>query len=237
MSEMHGASTGHPRRRKMNSFESTVLPNTASGIWDSTTKKLKAPRDATNFPMGISKMSIAVACSPQKAAQVNTSTMTSRTRQRTCTECWMDGRLTRRQSVRGQLRPAERGAGPDIRRDDSIAVSAVHDPKDQAQQHAHEQTCHQREIKRHIFPLNHDVAGQPSQPDPVQIGPKQADHQDCKAEHDQKACHHSQSLKVVGSILSALAKQLKQHHEEIYKVEVERQCTEHCLLACDFTRV
>src|ERR1700730_4717633 len=44
-------------------------------------------------------------------------------------------------------------------------------------------------------------------------------------------------LRVVASILSALTEQLKQHHEKIYEVEIERQRTEHCLLTCDFGRV
>jgi hypothetical protein len=69
-------------------------------------------------------------------------------------------------------------------------VSAIHHPKDQAEQQAQKQACHQREIEGHIIPLDDDVAGQPSQPDPIQIGPKQADQQDRKAEHDQEARHH-----------------------------------------------
>src|SRR6202171_4150565 len=193
-SAMHGASTGHPHSRKMNSFASTALPNTASGIWVSTTKSRTRPRDTTNFPMGTSKMSTAVACSLRKAARASTNTMTSRSRQRTCMGCWTPGRLRRLRSAQQQLPLAGRRAGPDIRCDDPIAVSAVHDPKDQAEHHAQKQTCHQREIERHILPLDHDIAGQPSQPDLAQIGPKQACHQDYKAEHDQKDAHRYQSL-------------------------------------------
>jgi hypothetical protein len=44
------------------------------------------PRGTTNSLLGILKMSTAVACSLRKIARVNTSTMTSRTRQRICTE-------------------------------------------------------------------------------------------------------------------------------------------------------
>src|SRR6195256_132836 len=236
-SAMRGASTGRPHSRKMNSFASTALPNTASGIWESTTKSRTRPRDTTNFPMGISKMSTAVACSLRKAARASTNTMTLRSRQRTCMECWTPGRVPQLRSATQQLPLAQRRAGPDIRCDDRIAVSAVHDPKDQAEQHAHKQTCHQREVERHILSLDHDVAGQPSQPDPAQIGPKQAGHQDCKAEDDQKARHRCQSSRAIASTLSALTEQLKQQHEKIYEVEIERQRTEHCLLACDFNRV
>jgi hypothetical protein len=35
------------------------------------------------------------------------------------------------------------------------------------------------------------------------------------------------------SILTALTEQLKQHHEKIYEVEIERQRAEHGLLVCD----
>src|SRR4030081_3660497 len=193
-SEMHGVSTGHPRRRKMNSFACTGLPNTASGIWDSTTKNPRIPRATMNFPMGISKKCTAAACSPQKAARVSINIMISRTRQRTCMECWTPGRLHRLRSAHGPLHLARRRARHGIRRDNPIAVSAVHDPKDQTEQHAHKQTGHQREIERDIFPLNHDVAGQPPQPDPAQIGPKQTGHQKGQTEHDQKTCHCCQSL-------------------------------------------
>ena len=37
---------------KMNSFVSMVLPNTANGIWESTTKSLKIQRDTMSFPYG-----------------------------------------------------------------------------------------------------------------------------------------------------------------------------------------
>src|ERR1700730_7195970 len=43
-SAMYGASTGRPRRRKTTSFASTALPNTASGIWESTTKSPQPKR-------------------------------------------------------------------------------------------------------------------------------------------------------------------------------------------------
>src|ERR1700730_3854653 len=170
-SEMHGASIGRPHRRKMNSFAFTVLPNTANGIWESTTKNQWTPRDTTNFLMEISKMSTAAAYSLLKAARANTSTTTSRTRPRTCTGCWTSARLHRNRSAH-ELLPSERRAV----HDDPIAVSAVHDPKHQAEQSANQQTRHHREIERYIFPLDHDVAGQPAQPEPTQIGPKQASH-------------------------------------------------------------
>jgi hypothetical protein len=157
-------------------------------------EKPEETKDTANFPLGISKMSTGVAYSLQKAARANTSTITSRARQRACTECWTGRKLPRRRSAHEQLPAAEPRAGPDTRCDDPIAVSAVHDPKDQAQYYAHEQTCHQREIERHIFSLNHNVAGQPSQPDPAQIGPQQAGHHNCNAEHDQKARHRYQFL-------------------------------------------
>src|ERR1700676_2717736 len=175
-SEMHGASTGRLPSRKMNSFASMALPNTAGGIWESMPKSPSRPRDITNFPMGISARSIAVACSRQKAAPANTSTTTSKTRSRTCMACWMPERARRHRSVHARLLPEKRRVGPDIRRGDTIAVSAVHDPKHQAEQHAQQKTCHQRKIKRYIFALDHDVAGQPAQPDLAQIGPKQDGH-------------------------------------------------------------
>src|ERR1700692_3496039 len=193
-SEMHGASTGRLPSRKMNSFASTVLPNTAGGIWASTTKNPSRPRDTTNFPMGISARSPAGACSRQKAAPANTSTMTSKTRSRTCMACWMPGRARRHRSVHERLLPEKRRAGLDIRRGDKIVVSAVHYPKHQAEQHTQQKTCHQRKIKRYIFALDHDVAGQPAQPDLAQIGPKQARQQEDKAEHDQKARHRCEFL-------------------------------------------
>src|SRR5882757_5270418 len=236
-SAMHGASTGRPQRRKTNSFAFTVLPNTASGIWESTTRNLRTPRDTTNFPMGISNVSTAVACSPRKAAPANTNTVTSRTQRRTCMECWKAGGLRRLRSARHRFPRAKLRAAPDIRRDDPIVASAVHDPEDQAEQHAHQQTCHQREIERHIFPLDHDVAGQPSEPKLAEIGPKQAGHHDCKTQHDQKTRHRRQSLRILASILPALTEQLKQQHEEIYEIEIERQRTHHGLLAGDFNRV
>src|SRR6202166_2782032 len=193
-SEMHGASTGRLPSRKMNSFASTALPNTAGGIWESMTKTPSRPRDTTNFPMGISARSTAVACSRQKAALANTSTTTSKTRSRTCMAGWMPGRPRRHQSVHAQPLPEKRRAGPGIRRGDTIAVSAVHDPKHQAEQHTLQKTCHQRKIKCYIFALDYDVAGQPAQPDLAEIGPEQADHQDCKAEHDQEARHRCEFL-------------------------------------------
>src|SRR6202045_4296868 len=176
-SGMHGASTGRLPSRKMNSFASTALPNTAGGIWESMPKNPSRPRDTTNFPMGISARSTAAACSRQKAAPANTSTMTSKTRSRTCMVCWMPERARRHRSIHAQPLPEKRRAAPDIRRDDTIAVSAVHHPKHQAEQHAQQKTCHQRKIKRYIFALDHDVAGQRAQPDLAQIGPKQAGHQ------------------------------------------------------------
>jgi len=97
-----------------------------------------------------------------------------------------------------------RGAG--IRCDDPNAVLAVRGPKDQAEHHADEQTCHEREIERHILPLDYDIAGQPPQPDPAQIGPKQADHQNYKSDHDQSARHRSRSLRSsCGLILPTVA--------------------------------
>src|SRR5262245_58151253 len=71
------------------------------------------------------------------------------------------------------------------------AASAVHDPKDQTEHQAQEQTRHQREIECNIVPPDHDVARQVSQSNSAQIGPKQPDHQDYKAEHNQKARHRS----------------------------------------------
>src|ERR1700722_9402651 len=192
-SEMHGASTGRLPSRKMNSFASTALTNTAGGIWESMPKNPSRPRDTTNFPMGISARSTAAACSRPKAAPANTSTMTSKTRSRTCMACWMPGRPRRHQSLHAQPLPKKLRAGPDIRRGDTIAVSAVHHPEHQAEQHAQRKTGHQREIKRYIFALDHDVAGQPTQPDLAQIGPKQATEQEDKAKHDQKARHWSTS--------------------------------------------
>ena len=79
-------------------------------------------------------------------------------------------------SVHERLLPEKRRVGPDIRRGDTIVVSPVHDPKHQAEQHTQQKTCHQRKIKCYIFALDHDVAGQPAQPDLAQIGPKQAGH-------------------------------------------------------------
>src|ERR1700682_3286613 len=148
-SAMHGASTGRPQKRKTHSFASTVLPNTANGIWASTTKSPSRPRDTTNFPTGISERSTAVACSRQKAAPANISTMTSKMRPHTCMACSKPGSLRRLQSAHGQHLPADRRAG----RGDSAAASAVHRPKHQAEQHAQEKTRHQREIERYIFPL------------------------------------------------------------------------------------
>src|ERR1700726_2626686 len=144
------------------------------------------------FPYGISARSIAGACSRQKAAPANTSTTTSKTRSRTCMACWMPERVRRHRSVHAQPLLEKRRAGPDIGRGDTIAVSAVHDPKHQAEQHAQQKACHQRKIKRYIFALDHDVARQPAQPDLAQIGPKQAGHQKEKAEHDQKTRHRGQ---------------------------------------------
>src|SRR3984957_10581230 len=236
-SEMHGANTGRLPSRKMNSFASTALTNTAGGIWESMTKNPSRPRDTTNFPMGISARSIAVACSRQKTAPANTSTMTSKTRSRTCMVCWTPGRARRHRSVHAQPLPEKRRAGPGIRRGDTIAVSAVHDPKHQAEQHTQQKTCHQRKIKCYIFALDHDVAGQPAQPDLAQIGPKQAGQQEDKAEHDQKARHRVQPLESLASIIPALAEQLQQHHEKIDEIEVERQRTHHRLLVSDFSAV
>src|SRR6202023_4000646 len=211
-SEMLGANTGRLPRRKMNSFASTALPNTAGGIWESTTRSPSRPRDTTNFPMEISAGSIAAACSRQKAVPANTNTMTSKARARTCMACWMPGRARRHRSVQERLLPEKRRAGPDIRRGDTIVVSAVHHPKHQAEQHTQQKACHQRKIKCYIFALDHDVAGQPAQPDLAQIGPKQAGHQKDKAEHDQKTRHRGQPLGSVASIIPALAEQLQQHH-------------------------
>jgi hypothetical protein len=45
-----------------------------------------------------------VACSPQKAAPANTSTMISRTRQRTCMACWTPGRAHLLRNAHEQLR-------------------------------------------------------------------------------------------------------------------------------------
>src|ERR1700675_2075658 len=188
----HGASIGRLPSKKMNSSASTAVPNTAVGIWESMTKSPSRPRDTTNAPMGISARSTAVACSRQKAAPANTSTMTSKTRSRTCMACWMPGRARRHRSVRARLLPEKRRVGPDIRRGDTIVVSPVHDPKHQAEQHTQQKTCHQRKIKCYIFALDHDVAGQPAQPDLAQIGPKKAGQQEDKAEHDQKAFHRVQ---------------------------------------------
>jgi hypothetical protein len=133
--------------------------------------------------------------------------------------------------------PGKTAGGPGIRRGDTIAISAVQDPEHQTEQHAQQKTCHQRKIKRYIFALDHDVAGQPAQPDLAQIGPKQTGQQEDKAEHDQKARHRIQPLGSLASIIPALAEQLQQHHEKIDEIEVERQRTHHRLLVCDFSAV
>jgi hypothetical protein len=66
---------------------------------------------------------------------------------------------------------------------------AAHGPKDQTEQQTQQQACHQRNVQRDIIPLDHKVARQPPQSNPSQIGSQQPDHQDCKAEHDEKARH------------------------------------------------
>jgi len=48
------------------------------------TKSPRTPRDTMNSPMGISRRSIAAACSRQKAAPANTSILTSRARPIIC---------------------------------------------------------------------------------------------------------------------------------------------------------
>jgi hypothetical protein len=42
------------------------------------------------------------------------------------------------------------------------------------------------------------------------------------------------AVEIAASILSALTEQLKQYHEKIYEVEIERERAEHRLFACDF---
>jgi hypothetical protein len=149
--------------------------------------------------------------------------------------CWTPGKA---RLPRSTPAPRERQrAGLGIRRDNRFACSAVYGPKHQAEHHAQEQTGHEREVECHIFPLNHDVAGEPSQPDPAQQGPKQAGHQKHEAQHDQKARHRHVSSPVAASIFPALAEQLQQHHEKIYEVEIERERTEHRFLIRDFGRV
>src|ERR1700722_14393373 len=174
-SEMHGANTGRLLSRKMNSFASTALPNTAGGIWESMTKNPSRPRDTTNFPMGIfSKVHrCGVLSAESRAGQYQHYHIENAVAQ---VACWTPGRVRRYRRVHTQPLPAKRRAAPDIRRDDTIAVSAVHDPKHQAEQHAQQNACHQRKIKRYIFALDHDVARQPAQPDLAQIGPKQTNH-------------------------------------------------------------
>jgi hypothetical protein len=100
------------------------------GKWylESMTKNLRTPRDITNFHMGISKTSTAVASSPQKAAPANTSTMISRTRQRTCMAYWTPVRAHLLPNAHEQFRQAKRRAGPGTWCDDPIATSAVHNP-------------------------------------------------------------------------------------------------------------
>src|SRR3984893_6327360 len=235
-SAMPGANTSRRRSSRMSSSNAMASPNTASGIWGSTTKNPRIPRDTTSFPMEISKTSIAAGYCRPKAARANTNIMTSRTRRPICMECWTPGKARLPQSTPA---PRERQrAGPGIRRDNRFACcSAVYGPKHQAEHHAQEQTGHEREVECHIFPLNHDVAGEPSQPDPAQQGPKQAGHQEHEAQHDQKARHRHVSSLVPASVLRALAEQLQQHHEKIYEVEVERERTEHRFLIRDFGRV
>src|SRR5258707_13099798 len=41
----------------------------------------------------------------------------------------------------------------------------------------------------------------------------------------------------LSSIIPAVTEQLKEYHEEIYEIEIERQRPHHSLLACDFGRV
>src|ERR1700733_14717079 len=45
------------------------------------------------------------------------------------------------------------------------------------------------------------------------------------------------SSQVLASILPALTEQLKQQHEEIYEIEIKRQCTQHRFLVGNFNRV
>jgi hypothetical protein len=91
-------------RKQMTSFASMVFPNTASGIWASTTKRLSRPRGPTNSLMAISGNSTAAACSPRKAGRANTSTTTSNARQRICMACWMAGRVRRLRSAQRRHR-------------------------------------------------------------------------------------------------------------------------------------
>jgi hypothetical protein len=97
--------------------------------------------------------------------------------------------------------------------------------KTRLEHYAQQQACHQWEIEGNIFPLNHNVAGQ--RPATKIARPSTI----------RKRAIAVDPLRVVASILSALTQQLKQHHEKIYEVEIERQRTEYCLLSCGFTRV
>jgi hypothetical protein len=47
----------------------------------------------------------------------------------------------------------------------------------------------------------------------------------------------SSFLRILALFLSALAELLKQHHEKVYEVEIERKRTQDCLLTFDFVRV
>ena len=55
-----------------------------SGIWESTTKNPKIPRNITNSLMEISKRCTAVRCFPRRAAQDNTSTLILSVRPHIC---------------------------------------------------------------------------------------------------------------------------------------------------------
>src|SRR5712672_3928358 len=194
-SAVTGASINRLPCRKANISVSTVLPNTANGFWGSTTRGPKTPRRITRFPSEISGMFTAVAYWLRKAGPANTGITTSKMRQPICTACWKAARLQRRRSVHEQLRPTGQRAAPDIRRDNADSASAVRDPQHHAEQQADEQAGREREIERHILPLDHDITGQPSQSELTQIRPQQARRQDHKAEDDQNTCHYSPSLR------------------------------------------
>ena len=64
----HGASTSDPLKKKTSLSEPTASASMGSGIWESTTKNPKIPRNITNFLMEISRRCTAVRCFPQRAA-------------------------------------------------------------------------------------------------------------------------------------------------------------------------
>src|SRR6516225_4317220 len=79
-------------------------------------------------------------------------------------------------------------SGKDLSRSSLIRL-AIHQPQDHAQHHADDERGHQRKVEGEARPLDCDVAGKPTEPEPADQRPGDSGDEQDQSEDDKRARH------------------------------------------------